>query len=370
MAKVMMNGGFSQAIAPGEAVAESRDFEKSRTRRQNHEVDETAVLSDNGRFDQEPTANSDSSLEELDNDMSIIPHNLFNSPTKVIPMDEDLASDDDFYLNKATEPPISSTLPKLTSMQHETSFVKHPSHVWDLHQVLFEYTSHQITVEDFKSLDKREMLTNTALDFCLAYIFNQLSDELRDRIHILETSFFSLLTTSTDSSAWKECQGSTSSAKRYQLLEGLPCLESVNLFDKDFIIIPCIENQHWFLAIVCYPKLSWPETALEGIAVSFDDSLANKKKGSGLLAIRRPCILIFDSAFDAVGRSVGAAIKIRNYLDELYKDKHQSQFEFRKENIVDSVVVVSIKKLIRAHFLFPLDVKKIHLNLYCTYSSM
>lgn len=29
--------------------------------------------------------------------------------------------------------------------------------------------------------------------------------------------------------------------------------KSVNLFEKEFIIVPINENAHWFLAIICYP---------------------------------------------------------------------------------------------------------------------
>uniref|UniRef100_A0A915K4R2 Ubiquitin-like protease family profile domain-containing protein n=1 Tax=Romanomermis culicivorax TaxID=13658 RepID=A0A915K4R2_ROMCU len=31
--------------------------------------------------------------------------------------------------------------------------------------------------------------------------------------------------------------------------------KNVNIFDKDFIIIPINENSHWYLAIICYPAL-------------------------------------------------------------------------------------------------------------------
>lgn len=36
--------------------------------------------------------------------------------------------------------------------------------------------------------------------------------------------------------------------------------KNVNLFDKDYIIIPINEQQHWFLAIICFPGLSGPVT--------------------------------------------------------------------------------------------------------------
>lgn len=36
--------------------------------------------------------------------------------------------------------------------------------------------------------------------------------------------------------------------------------KGVNLFEKDYIIIPINEQQHWFLAIICFPGLSGPVT--------------------------------------------------------------------------------------------------------------
>lgn len=31
--------------------------------------------------------------------------------------------------------------------------------------------------------------------------------------------------------------------------------KNVNIFEKDFIVIPINENSHWFLAIICFPGL-------------------------------------------------------------------------------------------------------------------
>lgn len=33
---------------------------------------------------------------------------------------------------------------------------------------------------------------------------------------------------------------------------------NVNIFEKDFLIIPINKNAHWYLAIVCYPYLKEP----------------------------------------------------------------------------------------------------------------
>lgn len=32
--------------------------------------------------------------------------------------------------------------------------------------------------------------------------------------------------------------------------------KNVNLFEKDFIIVPINENCHWFLAIICFPGMN------------------------------------------------------------------------------------------------------------------
>lgn len=34
----------------------------------------------------------------------------------------------------------------------------------------------------------------------------------------------------------------------------------VNLFEKDFVIVPINENAHWFLAIICFPGIKGCQT--------------------------------------------------------------------------------------------------------------
>ena len=109
----------------------------------------------------------------------------------------------------------------------------------------------------------------------------------------------------------------------------------MNLFEKDFLIVPINKHAHWFLAIICYPYLSEaefvkceciqeeiddpikleknlaPETSkkaselkLESNEISDADeaksggesnqSFSDSKKETGI-CIKRPIILIFDS---------------------------------------------------------------------------
>jgi hypothetical protein len=39
--------------------------------------------------------------------------------------------------------------------------------------------------------------------------------------------------------------------------------KDVNIFDKDFIIVPMNKNAHWHLAIICYPALISPAYSSE-----------------------------------------------------------------------------------------------------------
>jgi len=50
----------------------------------------------------------------------------------------------------------------------------------------------------------------------------------------------------------------TASQRRHSRVE--KWTKSVNLFEKDYIIIPINEQQHWFLAIICFPGFHGPVT--------------------------------------------------------------------------------------------------------------
>ena len=39
--------------------------------------------------------------------------------------------------------------------------------------------------------------------------------------------------------------------------------KNINIFDKDFIIVPINKNAHWFLAVICYPSLKAPAYGIE-----------------------------------------------------------------------------------------------------------
>lgn len=111
-----------------------------------------------------------------------------------------------------------------------------------------------IRVEDFKCLDCRELITLTIIDFYIQYIHRELlSKEQREKVHIYCSNFYNLYSTSSDFSGWNDGQlnGMTASEKRYSRVQNLSSNTDVDLFSKDFIIVPLNDSEHWFLAIVC-----------------------------------------------------------------------------------------------------------------------
>ena len=68
---------------------------------------------------------------------------------------------------------------------------------------------------------------------------------------------------------------------------------NINIFEKDFIIVPINKNAHWYLAIICYPYLLEPEfegeqteadTNEKSIVKNDEDELENESK----LEAKRP----------------------------------------------------------------------------------
>lgn len=124
-----------------------------------------------------------------------------------------------------------------------------------------------INTEDYMCLAIDQYLNDVIIDFFLKYLLaEQLSDEQRDRTHVFSTFFYKRLTTMTTARrVGGDTAKMTASQKRHARVKNWT--KSVNLFDKDFVIIPINEQSHWFLAIVCYPALKGPETMDGGIPI-------------------------------------------------------------------------------------------------------
>lgn len=113
-----------------------------------------------------------------------------------------------------------------------------------------------ITTYDYLCLGTDNYLNDVIIDFYLKYIHHDLiTPEQRAKSHIFSQFFYKRLTTLNKE---KDNRTQTAAQKRHARVSSWT--KNVNIFEKDFIIVPINEQSHWFLAIICFPNLTEPRT--------------------------------------------------------------------------------------------------------------
>ena len=95
-------------------------------------------------------------------------------------------------------------------------------------------------MEDYKTLQIGTFLNDTIIDFYLKHLqYTKMSETDKDRVHIFTTFWFSRLTSKPSPiEARKEpLQRRHDKGKRWT--------RKVNIFEKDFVVVPINENYHW-----------------------------------------------------------------------------------------------------------------------------
>lgn len=170
-----------------------------------------------------------------------------------------------------------------------------------------------ITSSDLKCLRKEEFLNDVILDFYLTWILDHEIDSVIARtVHIFSTFFFTKLTQATNNAS--PSKQDSIPQKYYSRAKNW--LKKVDIFSKDYLIVPVNRRSHWFLLIVCHPG-EVPDVD--------DDELCSLASNSS----KKPCILIFDSL--GVRRTGGKnrlTDPLRYLLAEVYKAKHGKEKQF------------------------------------------
>ncbi|CAL1674391.1 unnamed protein product [Lasius platythorax] len=110
-----------------------------------------------------------------------------------------------------------------------------------------------INTEDYLCLAEDQFLNDVIIDFYLKYLTLEiLSESDQHRTHVFSSYFYKRLT-SPHAQAAESIVPMTPAAKRHARVQ--KWTKNVNIFEKDFIIIPINEHAHWFLAIICFPGL-------------------------------------------------------------------------------------------------------------------
>lgn len=134
-------------------------------------------------------------------------------------------------------------------------------------EVLFSYlplVGGEILIHDtdMACLEEGEFLNDIIIDFYLDYLVHSLPEDQRQRLHVFSTYFWTKLSSSGHHGATvaKNQNGLDSQSKKRDLMHSKVArwTKNVDLFEKDFILIPINEDAHWYLAIICYPGLVGP----------------------------------------------------------------------------------------------------------------
>ncbi|XP_055887653.1 uncharacterized protein LOC106080000 isoform X4 [Biomphalaria glabrata] len=116
-----------------------------------------------------------------------------------------------------------------------------------------------ITTEDLYCLTEGEFLNDVIIDFYLQYLYlERLSPANRQRTHIFSSFFYKRLT-QRDRHVEKSEEDAKKSLPERRHARVKKWTKTVDLFSKDFIIVPINEHSHWYLAVICFPGLAGTE---------------------------------------------------------------------------------------------------------------
>ncbi|KAH8864501.1 Sentrin-specific protease 7 [Schistosoma japonicum] len=124
-----------------------------------------------------------------------------------------------------------------------------------------------LTNNDIECLAPGALLNDTIINFYLKYLyFEQLTDFQKQATYLFNVFFYSRLASGGNLSG--DTRGSTVSPNLSKAIETTDEMiyaqhanvakwtRRVDLFSKDYIIIPINECAHWFLGLVCYPWMA------------------------------------------------------------------------------------------------------------------
>nr|CAH8868528.1 unnamed protein product [Trichobilharzia regenti] len=116
-----------------------------------------------------------------------------------------------------------------------------------------------LTKSDLQCLEPGALINDAIINFYLKYLyFEQLTDFQRQATHVFNVFFYSRLTggnvsVDTRNSTVTETTTEMILARHANVAKWT---RRVDLFSKDYIIIPINESSHWFVALVCYPWMA------------------------------------------------------------------------------------------------------------------
>ncbi|XP_063820895.1 uncharacterized protein LOC135071072 isoform X2 [Ostrinia nubilalis] len=141
-----------------------------------------------------------------------------------------------------------------------------------------------INTEDYMCLAQDQFLNDVIIDFYLKHLVHDvLTQSQREKTHIFSTFFYKRLTTkpskvnkSSNPLEWDS--NLTAAQKRHARVK--TWTKNVNIFDKDYIVVPINENCHWFVAIICFPSLDGCRSMIDNRTVTPQEIKKRERRSS------------------------------------------------------------------------------------------
>jgi Ulp1 family protease len=178
-----------------------------------------------------------------------------------------------------------------------------------------------VEIFDFLTLERHQYLSGIVIDLYLNHIYNEIMDsDLRNKTIIFPTDFYTFYTARP-----KNDQTSADQDQYDRIVDFLS--PEINVLDKNFVVVPALENNHWFLFIIC-------NTKSDGKYESY--------------------IWIFDSLFQ-IGDPVARFKTIKGFMEQYFFRNFSENFEYIvKRAYLPMVIVINLCFLLHikiCHFL-------------------
>jgi len=199
--------------------------------------------------------------DKIDDDCKAILKEIYGNPDQNV-LAELTGKEANDILVKASPKEVQAFLNKKQPVQQQQPFNGQNIQTIMVYPPPPEKGGIPINTEDYACLDCEQFLNDVIIDFYLKYVVEKtLSPEDRARTHVFSSFFYKRLTTKPppkrkSMNPVENDPTASPAVKRHSRVKSWT--KNVNIFNKDFIVIPINENSHWFLAIVCFPGLTGP----------------------------------------------------------------------------------------------------------------
>lgn len=171
-----------------------------------------------------------------------------------------------FIQNNRKSTKVQKTENLSDSMKKTTPILEYPPNVTG---------AISIFIDDYKRLEVDAFLNDVIISFYIEYLRCEVfTSEQKEKSHIFNTFFYNALTDRAPRGSINTAR-LTPAQKRHNRVK--KWTKDVNIFEKDFIIVPINKAAHWFLVIICFPSLKYAVNMVTGERIP-DKNRSNKKK--------------------------------------------------------------------------------------------